>query len=67
MRPFRYLVVTYGVSASSWLVEHVPVTDGFILLVKVIYVAIEYLDEKLDGYSSVHTSIGDPEGTLEAL
>ncbi len=42
-------------------------TYGLILLVKIIYVAVEYLNEKLDGYGSIHTSICDPEGALEAL
>ena len=41
--------------------------DGFVLLVKVVDVAVEDLDEKLHRHSGVHAGIGNAESTLETL
>jgi hypothetical protein len=39
-------------------------TYGFILLVEVVHVAIQYLDEEFDRYGSVHAGISHTERTL---
>lgn len=41
--------------------------DSFVLLVKVVDVAVENLDEEFDRDSGVHASICDAESTLEAF
>lgn len=41
--------------------------DVLILLIEVVDVAVENLDEKLDGDSVVHAGIGDTESSLETL
>lgn len=41
--------------------------DGLILLVEVVDVAVEDLDEELDGDGGVHAGICNAEGTLEAF
>jgi hypothetical protein len=39
-------------------------TYSIILLVKVVDVSVEYLNEKLDRYCSIHACISDTERTL---
>lgn len=38
-----------------------------ILLIEVVDVAIQNFDEELHGYSGIHTSISNAQGTLEAF
>ncbi len=47
MRPFRYLVVTFSISASpsDWRIFD---TYRFVLLVKVVHITIEDFDEELN-------------------
>lgn len=40
---------------------------SIVLLVEVVHVSVEDLDEKLDGYRSIHACIGDSECSLQAL
>jgi hypothetical protein len=39
-------------------------TYGFVLLIKVVHVTIQYLDEEFDGHGSVHAGIRHTERTL---
>jgi hypothetical protein len=39
----------------------------FVLLVKVVHVAIEDLNEKLDRHGGIHTGVGYSEGALQAF
>ena len=41
--------------------------DCVVLLVEVVDVAVENFDEQLDAHSSVHTSVSNAQGTLQAL
>ena len=41
--------------------------DRFVLLVEVVDVAVEDLDEELDGNGGVHACVGDAEGALQAF
>lgn len=41
--------------------------DGLVLLVEIVDVAVEDLDEELNGDGGVHAGVGDAEGTLEAF
>lgn len=54
---------------SSVIIEQVrlDITHSIVLLVEVVYVSVEDLDEKLDGYRSIHACIGDSECPLQAL
>lgn len=40
---------------------------SIVLLVEVVYVAVQDLDEKLNGNSSVHAGVSNAKGTLQAL
>ena len=42
-------------------------TYSFVLLVKVVHVAIENLDKELDGDGGVHTCVGNSESPLQAF
>ena len=42
-------------------------THCFVLLIKIIYVSVQYLDEQFDGYSSVHAGVSHTKRTLQAL
>ena len=41
--------------------------DSLVLLVEVVYVAVEDLDKEFDGDGGVHASVCDAEGTLKAF
>ena len=41
--------------------------DCIVLLVEVVDVAVQDLDEELDGHGRVHAGVGDAEGTLQAF
>lgn len=42
-------------------------SDCFVLLVKVVDIAIQNLNKEFDGHGGVHASVCDTEGTLEAF
>jgi hypothetical protein len=42
-------------------------SDGLVLLVEIVDIAVEDFYEELDGDSGVHAGVGHTEGTLEAL
>lgn len=67
MSPLRYLVVTYGVIRLGYE-EHITVkTYRLILLVKVVYVAVQNLNEKFDGYRGVHAGVCYTQSTLQTF
>ena len=42
-------------------------SDGLVLLVEVVDIAIQDFNEEFDGHGGVHASVCDTEGTLEAF
>lgn len=42
-------------------------SDSFVLLVEIVDIAIQNLNKKFDGHGSVHASVCDAEGPLEAF
>ena len=68
MSPFKYFVVTCKDNdVSSLHVEENSACDAtysFILLIKVVDVAVEDFDKEFDGHCSIHASVGDAEGPL---
>lgn len=47
--------------------EKMRATHRFVLLIKVVHVAIENLHKQLDRRSRLHASVSDTEGTLQAF
>jgi hypothetical protein len=41
--------------------------DGLVLLIEIVYIAIEYFDEEFDGNGGVHAGVRYAKRTLEAF
>lgn len=60
---FTLRILQVGVDELNEAIEILG-GDGLVLLVEIVDVAVEDLDEELNGDGGVHAGIGDAEGTL---
>ncbi len=73
IRPLRYFVVTWGTLAAENEIAREKKqktevkTYGFVFLVKVIDVSVQYLDEELHRYATIHAGVRDAKRSLQAL
>jgi hypothetical protein len=64
IRPLRYFVVTYRKVRAHMAWEEGTLTYGFVLLVKVVHIAVQNLYKELNGGSGFHTGVSYTQSTL---